>query len=142
MKMNPRVKRKWLKALRSGEYRQGTAQLCTPPHTAAGGVVNSSDDYEFCCLGVLENLYHEEMGTEFDEYRQGDGYHSEDCAVWAGLTLETRNAPDDEYVRVHRKGLWGSPDHYENIHISEKLTEMNDTGRSFEAIANWVEKNL
>jgi hypothetical protein len=38
--MNPVIKEKWVAALRSGEYTQGT------------GVLNRLDE-EFCCLGVL-----------------------------------------------------------------------------------------
>jgi len=41
--MNTKVKAKWLKALRSGEYEQGT-----------GVLVNEKD--RFCCLGVLCNI--------------------------------------------------------------------------------------
>lgn len=39
-KMNPVVKTKWVAALRSGQYRQGTGYLCD------AGI-------NYCCLGVL-----------------------------------------------------------------------------------------
>ncbi len=39
-KMNPEVKAAWVKALRSGEYSQGTGQL-------------RSAEEKYCCLGVL-----------------------------------------------------------------------------------------
>lgn len=42
-KMNPRVKKLWLKALRSGEYKQAIHRL--------------RRDDTFCCLGVLCNLH-------------------------------------------------------------------------------------
>lgn len=51
--MKPEWKRKWVKALRSGEYKQGHWQL------------KNRDEY--CCLGVLCDIYqagHWE-GTEF-----------------------------------------------------------------------------
>ena len=38
--MNPELKQKWLEALRSGKYKQGT------------GLLRSKENY-FCCLGVL-----------------------------------------------------------------------------------------
>jgi hypothetical protein len=40
MSMNPDIKAKWVAALRSGEYKQGT-----------GSLRNSQNEY--CCLGVL-----------------------------------------------------------------------------------------
>lgn len=43
--------RKWIKALRSGQYKQGTHQLV------------SHDRGKFCCLGVLADL----QGAEFDD---------------------------------------------------------------------------
>ena len=39
-KMNPLIKAKWVSALRSGEFKQGTMQLRTL-------------DDKYCCLGVL-----------------------------------------------------------------------------------------
>jgi hypothetical protein len=42
-KMNPVWKRRWVKALRSGEYKQGQGQL-----RAGRGA-----DAQYCCLGVL-----------------------------------------------------------------------------------------
>lgn len=44
--MNKDIKRAWVKALRSGKYKQGRKQLR-----------NGND--EMCCLGVLCNLYAE-----------------------------------------------------------------------------------
>jgi hypothetical protein len=37
--------RKWIKALRSGKYKQGTNYLCK--------------DGEYCCLGVLDEIFPE-----------------------------------------------------------------------------------
>ncbi len=42
--MNKRIKTRWLKALRSGKYKQGQNKLKT-------------DQGNFCCLGVLTDLY-------------------------------------------------------------------------------------
>jgi len=43
--MNKRIKTRWLKALRSGKYKQGRYALRT------------KSDNGFCCLGVLCDLY-------------------------------------------------------------------------------------
>ena len=57
MSMDPGVKEKFLKALRSGKYEQGTNCLRTR-------------DDKYCCLGV----YCEVVGLEWDEHPQGDRY--------------------------------------------------------------------
>jgi hypothetical protein len=45
--MNPEIKKKWVKALRSGKYEQGRGNL-------------KNSDGQFCCLGVLCDLYQQE----------------------------------------------------------------------------------
>jgi hypothetical protein len=40
-KLKPAVKAKWLKALRSGEYKKGMNQLCIVP-------LNEGGEYSFC----------------------------------------------------------------------------------------------
>lgn len=47
--MNKEIKEKWIKALRSGEYKQGKNVLRRRDNT-------------FCCLGVLCDLYIKETG--------------------------------------------------------------------------------
>lgn len=42
--MNKKIKKAWLKALRSDDYEQGVGQLC---YTENDGIDH------FCCLGVL-----------------------------------------------------------------------------------------
>ncbi len=49
--MNNEVQSKWIKALRSDKYKQGTDQLKT--------------DSTFCCLGVLCDIYLKEHGKEW-----------------------------------------------------------------------------
>lgn len=41
--MNKKDKKKWVKALRSGEYRQGQGQLIN---------ITSAGNVNYCCLGV------------------------------------------------------------------------------------------
>jgi hypothetical protein len=49
--MNADVAKKWVDALRSGDYSQGKGRLCS---------VTEDDDKYFCCLGVLCDLYERE----------------------------------------------------------------------------------
>lgn len=46
-KMRPSIKKKWVAALRSGDYKQGRDQL-------------RNEQNEFCCLGVLCNIHAQE----------------------------------------------------------------------------------
>ncbi len=50
--MNPDVKKRWIKALESEEYKQGTGELQTPFGT-------------YCCLGVLTDLYLQDRKREW-----------------------------------------------------------------------------
>lgn len=67
-KMNPKVKRAWVKALRSGKFKQGTGQL------------RRDDDgtVRHCCLGVLCEV----RGVK---YRGEAGNLNERQADWAGF---------------------------------------------------------
>lgn len=48
--MNPEIKAKWIAALRSGEFTQGS------------GALRRADTDRFCCLGVLCELYRRDTG--------------------------------------------------------------------------------
>lgn len=73
--MNKWVKRKWVKALRSGEYQQGTMRLITD---------YGNGDFRHCCLGVLAW----EMVPEFLR-KPGSGYGYPD------INGQTDALPDD-----------------------------------------------
>ncbi len=113
--MNKRIKKKWIAALRSGAYVRGEEQLVNVSQDDDG-----VDVHTFCCLGVLENIMHEEKNTTFHRHNYSDGFHGVLCALWSGLP--TCDADND-------KGL------------SEKLAEFNDSGQSFKKIARWIERS-
>lgn len=141
-RMKKRIKKKWLKALRSGEYIQGEGQLCVPPEmpdpsNEHGNKVPDPDgDYSFCCLGVLTNLYYLEKGEEFPESEWDDGGLPLDVQEWSGLHTD---------IPLSEEG-------YEDYNpIIDKLIAMNDgeetkSGktfpRRFPTIAKYIEKNL
>jgi hypothetical protein len=52
---------KWMRALRSGKYKQGSSQLVYPTDT--GG-------YQYCCLGVLASI----LGAEVKGIRDHNGH--------------------------------------------------------------------
>lgn len=80
--MNQQIKKLWIDALRSGEFRQGKSRL------------RSSID-KFCCLGVLCELHRREKGLDWSNQGYDDSSHfsydseasflSEEMIEWAGL---------------------------------------------------------
>lgn len=123
--MKSRIKKMWLKALRSGKYAQCEGQLVdeSNPKTT-----------KFCCLGVLTNLYVEETGDAEawkSKYADDDPDTAtvldEAVVVWAGLPDEN---PDV-------KGISDK-----NGYAYDTLAEMNDSGHSFKEIADIIEKQF
>ena len=135
MGMNKTIAMEWVKALRSGKYKQGDSYLCQI----------TSKGKKHCCLGVLTEMYQAEQKAKkkkalpakvgkiyadasFDVVKYGNG----ECAAgelpvavkrWAGM--EGRLGEFD----VESDGYFGS------------LSHMNDSGCSFKKIANFIEKN-
>ena len=115
MKMVERIKKLWVKALRSGDYIQGIGKLL-------GGTYNNP---EHCCLAVLCDLHAKETDTIWN----GDQYLCESYVLcsevieWAGLT----EYQGDEVTIDDRRCT---------------LTNHNDAGRTYEQIATAIEEQL
>jgi hypothetical protein len=113
--MKPEIKKLWLKALRSGKYRQTKEKL-------------SDGKGRFCCLGVLCDLHAKAKRAKWGKNDDGDmTYLGEwetlpfDVQRWAGL--------DDENPDVtHEHG--------------NCLAALNDNGKRFTTIANVIEAQL
>jgi len=128
--MKKNIKKKWLKALRSGEYKQTTGQLRADDHEG-----NAS----FCCLGVLCNLHaqaHPEIAakeTDPDTYLGSYGALPLAVVQWAGLDKNVMDRDDDGEL---------------NIIVTYRRKETNliklndDEGLSFNKIANVIERCL
>lgn len=78
--MNPEIKKKWLKALRSGEYKQGR------------NLLRSNTDH-YCCLGVLCDILNPN-GWE----KSGDSYSMNGKTEYLpeDIQLESMVAKDKE----------------------------------------------
>ncbi len=130
--MKPQVKEAWLKALRSGEYQQGKRALR----------INN----EYCCLGVLCDVYDKQSGnTEtlwrgwegksekqaskltFYSYFEEQSVLSEEVRAWAGLN----DASPHVYVKEDNGGI-----------DCITLTVLNDEGNDFNQIADVIEKHF
>lgn len=120
-KMKPAVKKKWLAALRSGEYKQGkTGQL----KDEKGG---------YCCLGVLCDVYAKTKRKkglwQGFRFMNESAFPAQQVWEWAGLGERNPNVKDGS----------GKTD---------SLAEFNDgefgerNRRNFKQIANYIEKSL
>lgn len=120
--MNPTVKTKWLKALRSGKYKQGKGALR----------IIKDGETQYCCLGVLCDLYAKEK--KIKGWNKNNTFsNTEETAVlpeivvkWAGLKKVGANPS----TKSTRRGL---------ASLNDSSVEVNN---SFKQIANIIEKEL
>lgn len=134
--MNPRIKKLWTDTLESDTIKQGERRLCV--------LDKQTNEYQFCCLGVLCEIYNSEMKRlhkkqleiTSDLYEIDDNgenkilfSYNEECAVlpievqkWSGL--------NDDY------GTYGDKCH------DQSLTYQNDNGASFKEIAEIIKKEF
>jgi len=131
-KMNPEVKQKWIDALRSGEYEQGSEKL----RSVSG----------YCCLGVLCDIYAKETNTEWEfrgneetnlqpmDYWYFDDqseFLPESVMDWAGLSLNCLVVKID--VEEDDEDPW---------FYNEGLAELNDSGYTFNDLSKLIEAQL
>lgn len=115
--MDKTWKRKWVKALRSGEYIQGTGTLCQYDR--------EQGSLTFCCLGVLTDIVDPDSWEGEDDLRNSrlsNIYYGneQDNHIPAAITMVT--ALEDGYQRA--------------------LVNLNDTkGMTFNEIADWIESH-
>ena len=132
-KMSPEVKAEWLTALRSGEFEQGTGQLC-------------SAEGKYCCLGVLSELAARRGVTEAyvnltaDRKEYGSTLDwlltPPEAMVWAGLDDANPCMPghalsEEQLARI---GFLADEDY--------SVAELNDAGLTFAEIADLIEVHL
>lgn len=113
--MDADLKSKWIEALRSGKYSQ-----------AKGKLRDLIDGNSYCCLGVLCVV----SGAKFERDDE-DGW----VPYLNGKNI--RNAYGDEYLAysfICKIGL----SHQTQTH----LTKLNDDGKPFFEIADFIEKNV
>lgn len=131
--MNPELKEKWIKELRSGR------------HIQAKKVLHNAKTQAKCCLGVLcevagfakeikeENVYSEEFGQDVTlvvyEYEFPDG------------TVETRELSKNFTIETfkNRCGCVIIPKLYDRTENTPSLVGLNDEGFTFDQIADIIE---
>lgn len=134
--MNQEVKRLWVEALRSGDYQQGRNYLIED---------ETFSKPSYCCLGVLCELYRQEVGGFWEYQREDDAVYSfvakddeEGCdastTLLPSLVMEWAElSGSDPAVEIEDGSL-----QYRNC----TLSALNDDGRNFEFIANIIENQL
>lgn len=117
--MNKNAK-KWVRALRSGQYEQGEGTLCRE------GTEEENFD-RFCCLGVACDLYQREKGDLYIK----NGYYK--------LKTLSYNDTIDFLPMVVQE--WLELKTNEGNYRGTDLSIQNDKGKTFDQIANVIEKN-
>lgn len=112
--MDPKIKERWVKALRSGKYKQGKSLLKRRGEENPGEVT-------YCCLGVLCDLYCKSNKKAFTQDNVGWALPGKEVLAWAGLPKEFR--------KVGRVDL---PDVNDTVGREHK---------TFEQIADLIEKS-
>lgn len=120
-RMNKKIKKLWLEALRSRKYKQGDGYL-------------KDKDGKFCCLGVLCDIYAEKMGLEWE---MDDSFDSAYRFI------------DQQAYLPKKVQEWAGLEHLGGVVLGEDkdgddvdLTHLNDGGRKFYQIARIIEEKL
>jgi hypothetical protein len=110
--MKKEMKDKWVKALRSGKYKQGFSWL-------------RNTNNEFCCLGVLCEVNELSFDENSNEYNFPGGLHGP--------------ATIPPHV-VRLWGITGTSSTYFTTDILMRMNDSRE--HSFKEIADWIEKNI
>lgn len=113
--MDKEIADKWVKALRSGKYKQGESVLCKV----------EDKNVKYCCLGVLCHI----LGTP---YTVEDGCKKYGCEEDEQAFCRL---PFAVMLQTEMKSGIGRLDEFTT------LSNLNDRGKSFEEIANVIEEN-
>ena len=128
-KMNPEVKQKWIGALRSGKYEQGSEKL----RSVSG----------YCCLGVLCDLYAQEHNVEW-EFRGNEETNLQPQDYWYfGDQSEFLPESVREWAELNLYNpILRVEDDDEMFEVNEEVSTLNDEGYSFSTIADLIQAQL
>ena len=132
--MKQNVMKKWVKALRSGKFKQGQGTLKQ---------FNKQGQAQHCCLGVLCELYNETMKknkkkTLPEKVFDNDRDFSYGYSRFGGKKEDLPKEVKDWSGISNSMGEFTTDN---PIHDQYNLADLNDTGRKFKTIANIIEKN-
>lgn len=119
--MKAKYKRLWLKALRSGKYKQTRRVL--------------HDEEGYCCLGVLCDVLKKDLGISWDDFGEGAFYFNGEDVALPDSVIEITDLA---------KGLEDIEPHVGEYRLKngtmKDLASQNDGGKSFKQIANIIER--
>lgn len=116
--MKEEIKHLWIDALTSGAYKQGTGRLKT---------IHGN----YCCLGVLSDLYIQETGK---------GSWNENCKF-----ITTHGSTEQSVLPAEVQQWAGIDSRNTRVTIPGRTTSLavlNDSKKSFGRIAEIIENNL
>ena len=106
---------KWIAVLRSGKYEQGTGFLCK--------------DNQYCCLGVLCEELGKELGIQKYQHESNSN-------------IVCYNGDVDYISDLNTIKKLNMDKSFKHSHIDSILMKMNDNGKTFDEIADYLEENL
>jgi hypothetical protein len=135
--MKQNIMKKWVKALRSGKFKQGTGTLKQ---------YNRKGKAEHCCLGVLCELYNGEMRknkkkTLPEKVYDNDSDFSHGYSRFDGKKEDLPKEVKDWAGMRNSLGKFQANKVDEYGDREECLADLNDMGQKFKTIADIIEKN-
>jgi hypothetical protein len=126
--VNLEIKARWIAALRSGQYRQGTGALCR---------LDESGDPSYCCLGVLTRLAEDDGVVRTDDR---DAKSDLSGKLWF---VDTDNATGTSaFYLTPAVRRWSGLTGHNPTAGGFLLTHLNDEGYTFAEIADKIEGYL
>lgn len=123
--MKPEIKQKWIEALLSGEYKQ------------ANGVLRK--DTNFCCLGVLCDLYRKDTGKGQWELGDNSSFYFV-CDIFRDDSVLPLKVQDWAGMNSNN-GLYNLKKD-KNDFAENALSSDNDNGRDFIYIAERIKEHF
>lgn len=129
--------KKWVKALRSGKFKQGAGNLKQ---------YNSRGVAQHCCLGVLCELYNQEMKKNKkkslpEKVCDNDSDFSHGYSRFGGKKEDLPKEVKDWAGMKNSLGKFQTNEVDEYGDREECLADLNDMGQKFKTIADIIEKN-
>lgn len=122
--MKRELRDRWVKALRSGKYKQAIGRLKGPQKKSQHTANRQVDGY--CCLGVLLDIDHPE-GWYDDSF--GRAAHA--------LASKSGHSTKGQYINPSTALRLGLP-----AGLQKTLGKLNDSGKSFKEIATYIEDTI
>ena len=123
--------KKWVKALRSGKFKQGQGTLKQ---------YDRKGNAQHCCLGVLCELYNKDMKKNKkkmlpEKVCDNDSDFSHGYSRFGGKKEDLPKEVKDW------AGMSSSLGNFDDPFSQPCLADLNDTGQKFKTIADIIEKN-